>query len=189
MNLRSVLLYLRSNKEAETKSGDNVLRLMLVGAMITGIALFSLSLLGLRPALQNIESLEQERLSWEEVVSGKSSLDSLLLPRIEDLPDIVGLCQETFRAQGVDATSINMESVSGKGQTTTQKQNSAQNSETLEGALFRFRLKGSWPLILAAVSELEKHDSYAIHVQELILNENGGNLLLQIYYKVSPVKE
>lgn len=183
MNLRSVLLYLRSNKEAETNSGDNILRLMLVGAMITGIALF-LSLLGLRPVLQNIESLEQERLSWEKVVSGKSSLDSLLLPRIEDLPNIVGLCQETFRAQGVDATSINMESVSGKSQTTTQKQNSAQNSETLEGALFRFRLKGSWPLILAAVSELEKHDSYAIHVQELTLNEGGGNLLLQIFYEV-----
>lgn len=184
--------------ESTTTSGIRSLartwQLMLAGIALVGIVLLILAWFKLKPALNDIHSLTQEQIALTEVISDKSSHFSPAAqapPRIEDLPEIAGFCEETFQAQGVNIASINMENMGGKNLTQGQKQYNAQrqsgtqNSDLLEAASFRFRVKGQWPQILVAVSALESSDTYAIHVQELILDENGGNLLLQIFYQVS----
>lgn len=195
MNLPLVPRFLQRNEtRAQSKiqlTMDLTWQLMLAGIALVGIALLSLAWFKLKPTLNDINSLTQERIALTEFISDKSSHFSTaaqLPPGIVDLPEIVGRCEEAFRSQGVHVTSVNMENIGSKNLTQGQKQYSAQRqsgtqkSDLLEAGLFRFRVKGQWPQILAAVSALENSETYAIHVQEIILDEAGGNLLLQIYY-------
>ncbi|WP_206812739.1 hypothetical protein [Paradesulfitobacterium ferrireducens] len=195
MNLTLVPRFLQRNESrAQPKiqlTMDLTWQLMLAGTALVGLALLSLAWFKLKPTLNDINSLTQERIALTEFISDKSSHFSKaaqLPPGIVDLPEIVGRCEEAFRSQGVHVTSVNMENIGSKNLTQGQKQYSAQRqsgtqkSDLLEAGLFRFRVKGQWPQILAAVSALENSETYAIHVQEIILDEAGGNLLLQIYY-------
>lgn len=195
MNLPLVPRFLQRNESRAAASGirplERTWQLMLAGTALVGLALLSLAWFKLKPTLNDINSLTQERIALTEFISDKSSHFSKaaqLPPGIVDLPEIVGRCEEAFRSQGVHVTSVNMENIGSKNLTQGQKQYSAQRqsgtqkSDLLEAGLFRFRVKGQWPQILAAVSALENSETYAIHVQEIILDEAGGNLLLQIYY-------
>jgi hypothetical protein len=121
-----------------------------------------------------INSLQAEKDYWAGVLSSEvSSEKSTDIPKADNLPKIIELCQHCLAENEIEITSFNVERFSG-----VQKHS---DSGGLDYATLRMHFLGKWQEIATALNKLEHMDRLAIHVQEVILTPEGGEALLQIY--------
>lgn len=121
-----------------------------------------------------IDSWQAEKVYWEGILSsGINPRESAEIPTADKLPEIIELCQDCLVKNQIEIASFNVEKFSGIAETA--------DSGGLDYANLRIYFLGKWQEIETGLNELEHMDKLAIHIQEVILKPEGGEVLLQIY--------
>ncbi len=127
-----------------------------------------------QPAYQHLRSLQREKTYWQEVLEMGVGNNLSAMPTMDQLPDSIEQCRRVFVKEGVDVVSLNVERFGERRDT--------GNVKKLDYSLVRFHLSGTWKGIVTALKDLEEQPAISIHVQEVILEADGGETLLQIYF-------
>ncbi|HUX47122.1 MAG TPA: hypothetical protein VMV58_03840, partial [Desulfosporosinus sp.] len=83
-------------------------------------------------------------------------------------------CRAAFVKEGVDVVSLNVERFGERRVT--------GNGTSLDYGLVRLHLRGNWERIVTSLKTLEETREGNIHLQEVVLDAEGGETLLQIYF-------
>lgn len=153
------------------------LKRITVGLMV-GIILAFLVLW--QPAYAEFQSIQKQKDDWlftmtAEGTNLKSNHKLYAIPSMDQLPDMIEKCCDTFVKEGIDVVSFNVERFGERNETENKM-------ARLDYALVRLRLQGQWNDIVASLKGIEEVQELSIHVQEVILASEGGDVLLQIYF-------
>lgn len=132
-----------------------------------------------RPAYLQVQSCEKTKSYWNQVLNVELKNDPMqnvidALPMMDQLPDIINQCRGVFVTSGLDVVGLNVEQFGeprGKSQ-----------EVSIDYSLARIRLSGKPELIIAVIKELEDNQEFSIYAQEVVLDHEGGEVLLQIYF-------
>lgn len=127
-----------------------------------------------QPAYFRLYSLQGDKKHWEEVLSTGISQTNTTIPTMDQLPEMIELCRGVFVNQGVEVVSLNVERFG--------ERKEAGKGANIDYALVRLRLHGQWKGIVTSVKGVEEIQGVSIHPQEVILTEEGGEALLQIFF-------
>lgn len=132
-----------------------------------------------QPAYLQLKSLEQKKDYWQHILRAnantKADTKVASIPTLDQLPDIIEQCRSVFVKEGVDLVSLNVERFGERRET--------GKATKLDYSLVRLHLRGQWEGIASALKILEETtQDISIHVQEAVLNKDGGETLLQIYF-------
>ncbi len=140
-----------------------------------GILVFLIGILatGILINWQEIIFLEKEKEQLSIPVSLPSGeLGYNEFPTMEDLPFIVEECVKILAREKVLTRSYNLQYIG-------EEQGVPLYPKY---AVMGFKLQGSWEGIEKALSEMEDISHQNIHVREMRLNEEGGEILLWIHF-------
>jgi len=152
---------------------------------IKGITVFFLlgTVLGFlllwRPAYLQLRSLQKEETHWQHVLktgvtNTKTDAKAANIPAMDQLPDIIEQCRGAFVKEGVSVVALNVERFG--------ERREAGNGASLDYGLVRLHLRGNWEGIVTSLKALEDTQEGNIHLQEVVLDAEGGEVLLQIYF-------
>ncbi|TGE37824.1 hypothetical protein E4K67_14040 [Desulfosporosinus fructosivorans] len=132
-----------------------------------------------QPAYLQLRSLEQNKDYWQQVLrtdvsDTKTDTKAAAIPTFDQLPDIIEQCRGVFVKEGVDLVSLNVERFGERGD--------IGKGAKLDYSLVRLHLRGQWEGVVTALKILEERKDFSIHVQEVVLNADGEEALLQIYF-------
>jgi len=132
-----------------------------------------------QPAYHQLRSLQNEKAYWQHVMTAgatnaKTESKQAAIPSMDQLPDIIEQCRDEFVREGVDVASLNVERFGERRET--------GKGASLDYGLVRLHLRGNWENIVKSLKALEEKPEGNIHLQEVILNPEGGETLLQIYF-------
>lgn len=127
-----------------------------------------------QPAYLRLGSLQQDKTHWQDLLSQGMTESDTVIPAMDQLPEMIELCRKAFEHVGVDVVSFNVERFG--------ERREAGKGARLDYALVRMRLAGQWEGIVRSVETLEKLPEAGIQAQEVVLAEEGGEVLLQIYF-------
>jgi hypothetical protein len=131
-----------------------------------------------QPAYLQLRSLQEEETHWQHVLStgvATTKTDkSSTIPTMDELPDIIEQCRIAFVKAGVNVVSLNVERFGERRET--------GNGASLDFSLVRLHLRGSWEGIVTSLKALEETQEGNIHLQEAVLDAEGGEVLLQIFF-------
>lgn len=132
-----------------------------------------------RPAYLQLRSLQKEKAYWQHVLRTgitniKTDSKAVIIPTMDQLPDIIEQCRGVFVKKGVDVVTLNVERFGERRET--------GNGASLDYGLVRLHLRGNWEGIATSLKELEATQEGNIHLQEVVLDSEGGETLLQIYF-------
>jgi len=132
-----------------------------------------------QPAYHQLRSLQNEKTYWQHVMTAgatnaKTESKQAAIPSMDQLPDIIEQCRGEFVREGVDVASLNVERFGERRET--------GKGVSLDYGLVRLHLRGNWESIIKSLKALEEKPEGNIHLQEVILNPEGGETLLQIYF-------
>ena len=133
-----------------------------------------------QPAYHQLRSLQKEETHWQQVLSTgvtntkKTDTKAATIPTMDQLPDIIEQCRGAFVKEGVDVVSLNVERFGERRET--------GNGVSLDYSLVRLHLRGNWEGIVTSFKVLEETQAGKIHLQEVVLDAEGGEALLQIYF-------
>ncbi|WP_461390656.1 hypothetical protein [Desulfosporosinus fructosivorans] len=132
-----------------------------------------------QPAYLQLRSLELKKDYWQQVLrtgisDTKTETKAAAIPTLDQLPDIIEQCRGVFVKEGVDLVSLNVERFGERGE--------IGKGEKLDYSLVRLHLRGQWEGVVTALKILEERQDSSIHVQEVVLNADGEEALLQIYF-------
>ena len=138
-----------------------------------------------QPAYLQLRSLEREQTRWHDVLrtgtadtnmNTKTQIKTTAIPTMDQLPDIIEQCRGAFVKEGVAVASLNVERFG------EQRENI--HGVSLDYGLVRLQLKGTWEGIVTSLKALEETQVGNIHLQEVVLNTQGGEALLKIYFSM-----
>lgn len=152
---------------------------------VKGISVFFLlcTVLGFllfwQPAYFQLRSLQKEKTYWQDVLktgvtNTQEDTKATTIPTMDQLPDIIEQCRAAFVKEGVDVVSLNVERFGERRET--------GNGANLDYSLVRLHLRGNWEGIVTSLKALEETEEGNIHLQEVVLDAEGGETLLQIYF-------
>ncbi len=132
-----------------------------------------------QPAYTEFQSIQKQKDDWLFIMTAegtnlKSNHNLYAIPSMDLLPDMIEKCHNTFVKEGIDVVSFNVERFG--------ERNETENKRTLDYALVRLRLQGQWNDIVTSLKGIEEVQEFSIHVQEVILASEGGDVLLRIYF-------
>ena len=132
-----------------------------------------------QPAYLQLRSLQKEESYWQHVLrtgvtNTKTDTKAATVPTIDQLPDIIEQCRGVFVREGVDVVSLNVERFG--------EQRETGNGASLDYGLVRLHFRGKWEGIVTSLKALEETQEGNIHLQEVVLDAEGGEALLQIYF-------
>lgn len=128
-----------------------------------------------QPAYHRLRSLQEEKIYWEQVLTLRVENHMTTMPTMDQLPDIIEQCCGAFGKEGVDVVSFNVERFG--------ERREIGDVERLDYSLVRLHLRGNWEGIVTSLKALEETtQDIGIHVQEAVLDADGGETLLQIYF-------
>lgn len=133
-----------------------------------------------QPAYLQLQSLQKEKFYWQRVLRvgdtfTKTATMAATIPSMDQLPDIIEQCRGAFVKEGVDVTALNVERFGERQET--------GNRTSLDYDLVRLHLRGNWEGIVTSLKALEETREGNIHLQEVVLEAQGGEALLQIYFR------
>jgi len=133
-----------------------------------------------QPTYLRFRSLQKEKTYWQHVLSTgatntKTDSKAASVPTMDQLPDIIEQCRGALLKEGVDVVSLNVERFGERRET--------GNGANLDYGLVRLHLRGSWAGIVTSLKALEETHEGNIHLQEVVLDAEGGETLLQIYFR------
>lgn len=134
-----------------------------------------------QPAYLQLRSLQNEKTYWQQVLrtgvtNTKTDTKAATMPTMDQLPDIIEQCRGAFVKEGVDVASLNVERFG------ERRENG--NGASLDYGLVRLHLRGNWEGIVTSLKALEETQEGNIHLQEVVLDAEGGETLLQIYFSM-----
>lgn len=142
------------------------------------VAAFACTVLALlffwQPAYLGLRSLQKEITHWQHKLKPGVTITKSTIPTMDQLPDMIELCRDTFEKKGVNVVALNVERFGERRET--------GNVESLDYSLVRLQLSGNWEGIVASLTALEETQEGSIHVPEAVLDAAGGEVLLQIHY-------
>ncbi|MDR3601878.1 MAG: hypothetical protein P4L49_15560 [Desulfosporosinus sp.] len=133
-----------------------------------------------QPAYLRLRSLQKEKLYWQHLLRTgvtnniKTDAWAATIPTMDQLPDIIEQCRGEFVKADVDVVSLNVERFG--------EQQETGKGASLDYSLVRLHLRGNWEGIVRSLQALEKTQAGNIHLQEVVLDTEGGAALLQIYF-------
>lgn len=133
-----------------------------------------------QPAYGEFRSLKEEKIYWQQVIRMGLKSSATTIPSMDQLPNLIDQCCGVFSKEGVDVASFNVERFG--------ERSSIGKTTSIDYALVRLRLAGQWQGILNSLKELEDAQELRIQVREVMLAEEGGSALLQIYFKTGDGK-
>lgn len=146
-----------------------------VGLMLGTVCGF---LLLWQPAYLQLRSLQEEETHWQQLLStgvANTKTDkSINIPTMDQLPDIIEQCRIAFVKEGVNVVSFNVERFGERRET--------GHGASLDFSLVRLHLRGNWEGIVTSLKALEETQEGNIHLQEVVLDAEGGEVLLQIFF-------
>ncbi|MHB1653771.1 MAG: hypothetical protein ACYCVD_15045 [Desulfitobacteriaceae bacterium] len=152
------------------------------GTFVAGLIVLCLAILVLgsfkvlSQSQSRIKLLEKEKGRWQEaLVSFRNQGGETVIPKLEQLPDIIETCRMAFQAQGVKVKALNVERFA-------QEKGNVFGAK-LDYVLLRMHWSGSRQGIESALAGLEEAPDLAVLVQEISLKKDGGEGLLQIYFR------
>jgi len=154
------------------------LKSIIIGLLACNIVVF---LMLCQPEYLRQRSLQEDKMHWEEVLRTGVSHPKTLIPTMDQLPDMIEQCRSAFVYQGVDVVSLNVERFG--------ERREAGKGASIDYALVRLRLLGQWQGSVTSLQELEEMQGVSIHIQEVVLSEEGGEALLQIYFCTGEPKD
>lgn len=132
-----------------------------------------------QPAYRQLQSLQKEKAYWQKVLS--TSVEDVkiyskvaTIPTMDQLPDIIEQCRGAFVRESVKVVSLNVERFGERRET--------GNGASLDYGLVRLHLRGNWEGIVTSLKEIEETQAGNIHLQEVVLDAEGGEALLKIYF-------
>jgi hypothetical protein len=134
-----------------------------------------------QPAYYQLRSLQNEKTHWQHVLrtgvtNTKTDTKTATIPTMDQLPDIIEQCRGAFVKEGVDVVALNVERFGERRET--------GNGASLDYGLVRLHLRGNWEGIVTSLKALEETQEGNIHLQEVVLDAEGGEALLQIYFSM-----
>lgn len=152
-----------------------------------GITVFFLFAIGLgfvlfwQPAYVQLRLMQTEETHWRQVLRtggvNPKDINMVTMPTMDQLPDIIEQCRGAFVKESVDVVSLNVERFG--------ERRDASNGASMDYGLVRLRLSGSWEGIVTSLKALEETQAGNIHLQEVVLEAEGGEVLLQIYFSMA----
>lgn len=128
-----------------------------------------------QPAYHQLRSLQNEKIYWQQVLKSGQGNNLTSMPTMDQLPDIIEQCRGVFVKEGVDVVSLNVERFG--------ERKEIGNQARVDYSLVRLHLHGHWKGIVTSLKALEETtQDISIHVQEAVLDSDGGETLLQIYF-------
>ncbi len=133
-----------------------------------------------QPAYFKLQALEHEKTYWLDVlktnhdVNKKSDNKASSIPTMDQLPGLIEQCRCVFANNGVDVISLNVERFGERRET--------GKGASLDHSLVRLHFYGNWKDIVTSLKALEETPVGNIHLQEVVLDAEGGEALLQIYF-------
>ena len=133
-----------------------------------------------QPAYLHFRLLQQEKAYWLHVlrigvINTKTDPIVAAIPTMDQLPDLIEQCRGEFVKTGVDVAALNVERFG--------ERREAGKGASLDYSLVRLHLQGNWEGIVTSLKTLEEIQEGNIHPQEVILDPEGGEALLQIYFR------
>ena len=130
-----------------------------------------------QPTYLRFRSLQKEKTYWQStgVTNTKTDSKAVTIPTMDQLPDIIEQCRGALVKEGVDVISLNVERFG--------ERRESGNGANLDYGLVRLHLRGSWAGIVTSLKALEETQEGNIHLQEVVLDAEGGETLLQIYFR------
>ena len=131
-----------------------------------------------RPMYLQLSSLQKEKIYWQNVKAGsvnyKGDTKTSTIPTMDQFPDMIDQCRGAFLKEGVSVYALNVERFG--------ERREVGNGGSLDYGLVRLRLQGHWKDIVRALKVVEEMSGFSICVQEVLLEVEGGEVLLQIYF-------
>ena len=135
-----------------------------------------------RPMYLQLRSLQKEKIYWQNVKTGSvaGSVNYMgatkvsTIPTMDQFPDMMDQCRGAFVEEGVAVYALNVERFG--------ERREGGNGGSLDYGLVRLRLHGPWEGIVRALKVVEEMKEFSIHVQEVRLEAEGGEVLLQMYF-------
>lgn len=177
------MLYTRNERVLNISGWKKHLRLIGPGWLVIGLT-FPLAcflgwlFLGYSPMHVRVQTLSEQKSHWQTVLAGPQPAEPLI-PAIDQLPDILEICRKSFLAENVQVTSMNVERFADKKES---------HPADLDYALVRLRFNGTWPGMVKGLQDIESQKNLAVHVKEISLKPEGGESLLQIYFRLEAGK-
>lgn len=134
------------------------------------IAMFTLW----RPAYLQLGSLQEAKNYWQGVLNKGAIKTNTTIPAMDQLPEMIEYCRSAFVDLGVEVVSFNVERFG--------ERREAGQGARIDYALVRMHLVGQGEGIVMSLEKLEKMQGVSIHVQEVALVREGGEVLLQIHF-------
>ncbi len=128
-----------------------------------------------QPAYFRLRSLQEDKTHWQDVLRTGISYNEIIIPTMDQLLDMIELCRSAFVNKGVEVVSLNVERFGERKET--------GKGASIDYALVRLRLLGQWKGIISSFKVLEEMQGVSIRVQEVVLTKEGGETLLQIYFR------
>lgn len=131
-----------------------------------------------QPAYLHLRSLQKEKTYWQNVLkqgvkNTKTDTKVATIPTMDYLPDIIEQCRAEFIKAGVDVITLNVERFGERRET--------GHGASLDYSFVRLHFRGNWEGIVTSLEALEETKGN-IHPQEVVLDAEGGEALLQIYF-------
>lgn len=143
--------------------------------VVLAVLMVLLCLISVRLVLywQDSKSVREEIGQWSGMMV-QTSDEGLVeeTTQLEDLLVVVDECAEIFKHENIGIRSYNLEEISEEG----------EGQAYLQSALIRFKVLGSWEGIERGLSRIEGIPNRGIHVEEAILGQGGGEILLKIFF-------
>lgn len=167
----------------EPSSSPLLQRLSLRSVKGITVGIFLCTVLGFvllwQPTYLQLRSLQKEKIYWQHVLrtgvtNTKTDTKAAAIPTMDQLPDIIEQCRGAFVKEGVDVVNLNVERFGERRET--------GNGASLDYGLVRLHLRGNWEGIVTSLKALEETQEGNIHLQEVVLDAEGGEALLKIYF-------
>lgn len=140
------------------------------------VLLFLLVSVSFLPLIARFETLkEQKQAAFERTSYETIKYDEISVPQAEQLPTLIDQCLRIFEEEKVGLRSFNLERFGSVG---GQVEHSSLNY-----ALVRIKLFGSWEDIQRGIMKVENLPNQAIHAQEVKLRADEGELLLKMFFQ------
>lgn len=96
-----------------------------------------------------------------------------VIPTANRLPDLIEKCRSIFTEKSVTVDTLEVESFGG---------GEEGKGLNIDYCLVRFHLFGTWEGIVASLQDLENKQGGGVQVQEAVLDPEGGEVHLQIFF-------
>ncbi|SPF33042.1 conserved hypothetical protein [Candidatus Desulfosporosinus infrequens] len=154
-----------------------------VGFLVSTILGF---LLFWQPAYFQLRALHKRKIYWQnilrsEVMNIKTDPKVATIPTMDQLPDLIDQCRSLFVKEGVDVVAFDVERFGERLET--------GKGGSLDYSLVRLHLRGNWEGIVHSLKALEETQVGNIYLQEVVLDAEGGETLLQIYFRTGEERD